>query len=54
MATMDWTHLPEDHSLWKFARELPDILSDAEHSEMYGVTLEGPAEGFVIVVLNIL
>jgi hypothetical protein len=42
----DWSDLPSDHNLAKFAAELPAILKDAEYDEMYGVKLEGAGEGY--------
>ena len=42
----DWSDIPSDHSLAKFAAELPAILKDADYDEMYGVKLEGAAEGY--------
>ena len=41
----DWTNLPIDHNLAKFAAELPSVLRDAEYNEMYGVRLEATEEG---------
>ena len=40
----DWSDLPSDHNLGKFAAELPAILKDADYSEMYGVKLECAGE----------
>lgn len=42
----DWSNLPESHSLSKFAKELLEILTEAEYSEMYGVDLKAPEEGW--------
>lgn len=39
-STAAWPDLNSDHPLAKFLAELPTILSDAQHSEMYGVQLE--------------
>lgn len=45
MASTDWKNLTPDHSLSKFAAELPGILEECSHNEMYGVKLEAPSEG---------
>lgn len=45
MASPDWSNLPSDHNLSKFAAELSGILDTSGHNEMYGVKLEAPAEG---------
>ncbi|KAK3710806.1 Non-classical phosphatidylinositol transfer protein (PITP) [Vermiconidia calcicola] len=45
MTSADWTNLPPEHNLSKFAAELPSIFEDAGHNEMYGVRLEAPAGG---------
>lgn len=45
MASPDWSNLPAEHNLSKFAAELGDILNTAGHDEMYGVKLEAPSEG---------
>ena len=42
----DWTDLPKEHNLAKFAAELPEVLEDAGYNEMYGVRLEAPSEGY--------
>lgn len=52
MTSPDWAQLPDDHNLSKFAKELPGILADAEHDEMYGVRLEAPNEVSVRTVLD--
>ncbi|KAK5169333.1 Non-classical phosphatidylinositol transfer protein (PITP) [Saxophila tyrrhenica] len=44
MASPDWSNLPKDHTLSKFADELPSVLQDADYNEMYGVELSPPAE----------
>ncbi|KAK3111644.1 Non-classical phosphatidylinositol transfer protein (PITP) [Teratosphaeriaceae sp. CCFEE 6253] len=41
----DWTSLTSTHNLAKFAAELPTILKDADHNEMYGVELVAPNDG---------
>jgi phosphatidylinositol transfer protein SFH5 len=43
----DWSNLPPDHTLSKFAAELEAVIKDAGHNEMYGVQLESPSEGCV-------
>ncbi|KAH9828133.1 Phosphatidylinositol transfer protein SFH5 [Teratosphaeria destructans] len=40
---VDWANLPAEHNLSRFAAELPKILEETDHNEMYGVTLT-PAE----------
>ena len=45
-AIPDWTDLPKEHNLAKFAAELPEILKIADYDEMYGVRLEAGADGF--------
>lgn len=35
----DWTNLHESHKLSKFSKDLPKILDDAGHAEIYGVEL---------------
>lgn len=44
MAPVDWSDIPPEHNLAKFAAELPEILKETGHDEMYGVKLE--AEGY--------
>lgn len=46
MASADWSNLPPEHHLAKLAAQLPDILKEAEHDEMYGVKLEAAPEGY--------
>ena len=45
MASPDWSNLPPEHTLSKFAAELSGILESTGYNEMYGVQLEAPAEG---------
>jgi len=45
-AAADWTNLPKEHTLSKFAGELEDIIKDADYNEMYGVHLDPPSEGY--------
>ena len=47
MANPDWSDLPKEHNLAKFAAELPEILKNAAYDEMYGVKLEAPSEEHV-------
>lgn len=42
----DWKDLPSNHSLARFAAELPGVLQDADYNEMYGVQLEVRGEGY--------
>ncbi|KAF2488006.1 CRAL-TRIO domain-containing protein [Neohortaea acidophila] len=44
MASPDWSNLPPDHNLAKFAADLPDILSQTDYNEMYGVTLQASGD----------
>ena len=43
--TRDWTNLPKESMLSKFAAEVKDILDTVGHNEMYGVELKAPEEG---------
>lgn len=45
MASSDWSSLPPEHPLSRFAAELSGILESSGHDEMYGVKLEAPSEG---------
>lgn len=45
MASPDWSALPPEHNLSKFAAELSALLDSSGHDEMYGVKLEAPKEG---------
>lgn len=44
--TEKWEDFTLNPTLVKFAAELPEIISDASHSEMYGVQLEGSSERY--------
>lgn len=41
----DWTNLPTDHPLQKFAEGLPAIFTESGYNEMYGIELQAPQEG---------
>ena len=41
----NWSSLPESHNLSKFAADLPAILQETGHDEMYGVKLQVAEEG---------
>lgn len=45
MAPVDWSSLPPEHNLAKFAGDLSGLLTETGHDEMYGVKLEAPSEG---------
>ncbi|WPG99439.1 Hypothetical protein R9X50_00225300 [Acrodontium crateriforme] len=40
-----WTEVVDDHPLSNLAAQLPDILGEAGHNEMYGVELHTPKDG---------
>lgn len=42
--TVTWPDFDADHPLSKFALELPSILIEAQHNEMYGVELIAPED----------
>lgn len=44
-ANPDWSNIPSDHNLAKFAAELPAIVKDVEYDEIYGVKLQASEEG---------
>lgn len=46
MTTVDWSDLPKEHNLSKFAADLSSILESAGYNEMYGVHLEAPKEEY--------
>ncbi|KAK6425385.1 Non-classical phosphatidylinositol transfer protein (PITP) [Oleoguttula sp. CCFEE 5521] len=41
----DWNDLSQDHVLHQFAQQVDQITTEAEHSEMYGVTVQPTKEG---------
>ena len=45
LALKSWTEVCDEHPLSQFAAQLPEILIEAGHSEMYGVDLHAPQEG---------
>ena len=53
MASPDWKDLPKEHNLAKFLADLPAILSDNGHNEMFGVALEPPTETYDSLFRNL-
>nr|OQO30515.1 hypothetical protein B0A51_01744 [Rachicladosporium sp. CCFEE 5018] len=41
----DWNNLPKEHVLHQFALQVDQITAEADHKEMYGVTLQPTKEG---------
>jgi hypothetical protein len=52
MASPDWTALPKDHLLMKFANDVESIVEAAGYNEMYGVQLQTSSE-YAVALLNI-